>query len=257
MREKYIIGNWKMNKTVSESVSIINSIKARLEKFEGVKVVVCPPFTSLDTVHQKLADTKILLGAQNVYYVPSGAYTGEISVEMLKDIGVTYCIIGHSERRQYFGETDETVNKKMEVLLDNNITPVLCVGESLEQRKNEEYKDFVEMQLRKAYSGIDSRKIEKSIIAYEPIWAIGTGATATPDIAQDMCEFIRYTIKKMYGEDVAGKISILYGGSVNLSNIKEIMDEEDIDGVLVGGACLKPEFADMVLTCEKNRKENV
>ncbi len=256
MREKYIIGNWKMNKTTSEAISIINSIKVRLDKKQNVKVVVCPPFTSLDRVHEKLNETDISLGAQNVYFMPAGAFTGEVSVEMLKDIGVTYCIIGHSERRQYFAETDEAVNKKMEVLLDSNIAPILCVGESLNQRESGDYKDFVEMQLRKAYSGIDSRKIEKSIIAYEPIWAIGTGVTATPDIAQDMCEFIRYTIKKMYGEDVAGKISILYGGSVNLSNIEDIMNKVDIDGVLVGGASLKPEFVDMILT-QKDRKENV
>lgn len=256
MREKYIIGNWKMNKTTSEAISIINSINVRLDKKQSVKVVICPPFTSLDRVHEKLNETDISLGAQNVYFMPAGAFTGEVSVEMLKDIGVTYCIIGHSERRQYFAETDEAVNKKMEVLLDSNIAPILCVGESLNQRESGDYKDFVEMQLRKAYSGIDSRKIEKSIIAYEPIWAIGTGVTATPDIAQDMCEFIRYTIKKMYGEDVAGKISILYGGSVNLSNIEDIMNKADIDGVLVGGASLKPEFVDMILT-QKDRKENV
>lgn len=256
MREKYIIGNWKMNKTTSEAISIINSINVRLDKKQSVKVVICPPFTSLDRVHEKLNETDISLGAQNVYFMPAGAFTGEVSVEMLKDIGVTYCIIGHSERRQYFAETDEAVNKKMEVLLDSNIAPILCVGESLNQRERGDYKDFVEMQLRKAYSGIDSRKVEKSIIAYEPIWAIGTGVTATPDIAQDMCEFIRYTIKKMYGEDVAGKISILYGGSVNLSNIEDIMNKADIDGVLVGGASLKPEFVDMILT-QKDRKENV
>lgn len=255
MREKYIIGNWKMNKTVSESISIINSINVRLEKKQNVKVVVCPPFTSLDRVHEKLDGTGILLGAQNVYFIPSGAFTGEISVEMLKDVGVTYCIVGHSERRQYFAETDENINKKIETLLDNNIVPILCVGESLDQREGGDYKEFVEMQLRKAYSGIDPRKIGKSIIAYEPIWAIGTGVTATPDIAQDMCEFIRYTIKKMYGEDTSSKISILYGGSVNLSNIEDIMNKADIDGVLVGGASLKPEFVDMILT--QNRKENV
>ncbi len=251
MREKYIIGNWKMNKTASEAVSLINSMKVRLTGEEKVKVVVCPPFTAIDTVKQGVVDTKILLGAQNVHYVPAGAYTGEISVDMLKDLGVTYCIVGHSERRQYFGETDESVNKKLEALLDNNITPVLCVGESLAQRQSAEHKDFVEMQLRRALDKLDTRKIEKCVIAYEPIWAIGTGVTATSAEAQDMCEFIRYTILKMFGEDTASSISVLYGGSVNLANVKEIMNEADIDGVLVGGASLKPEFTDMVLAVGK------
>lgn len=251
MREKYIIGNWKMNKTASEAVSLINSMKVRLTGEEKVKVAVCPPFTAIDTVKQGVVDTKILLGAQNVHYVPAGAYTGEISVDMLKDLGVTYCIVGHSERRQYFGETDESVNKKLEALLDNNITPVLCVGESLAQRQSAEHKDFVEMQLRRALDKLDTRKIEKCVIAYEPIWAIGTGVTATSAEAQDMCEFIRYTILKMFGEDTASSISVLYGGSVNLANVKEIMNEADIDGVLVGGASLKPEFTDMVLAVGK------
>lgn len=251
MREKYIIGNWKMNKTASEAKGLINSMKVRLTGEEKVKVVVCPPFTAIDTVKQGTVDTKILLGAQNVHYVPAGAYTGEISVDMLKDLGVTYCIVGHSERRQYFGETDESVNKKLGALLEANITPVLCVGESLEQRQSAEHKDFVEMQLRRALDNLDTRKIEKCVIAYEPIWAIGTGVTATSAEAQDMCEFIRYTILKMFGENTASNISVLYGGSVNLANVKEIMNEADIDGVLVGGASLKPEFTDMVLAVGK------
>lgn len=251
MREKYIIGNWKMNKTASEAKSLINSLAVRLTGDEKVKVVVCPPFTALSAVREKLEGATIELGAQNVHYMPSGAYTGEISVDMLKDLGVTYCIVGHSERREYFGETDETVHKKLEVLLDKNITPVLCVGESLTQRQNGEYKEFVEMQIRRALDNLDTRKIEKCVIAYEPIWAIGTGVTATSAEAQDMCEFIRYVVKKMFGEDTSLNISILYGGSVNLGNVKEIMSEEDIDGVLVGGASLKPEFADMVLSVGK------
>lgn len=249
MREKYIIGNWKMNKTSSEAASLINSIQVRLTGEEKVKVVVCPPFTALSTVKEKLEGvSSIGLGAQNVHYMPCGAYTGEISVDMLKDIGVTHCIVGHSERREYFGETDEIVHKKLEVLLDENVTPVLCVGESKDKRQNGEYKEFVEMQIRRALDNLDTRKIEKCVIAYEPIWAIGTGVTATSAEAQDMCEFIRYVVKKMFGECTASNISILYGGSVNLGNVKEIMDEEDIDGVLVGGASLKPEFADMVLS---------
>lgn len=251
MREKYIIGNWKMNKTASEAVSLVNSLNVRLTGEEKAKIVVCPPFTALSKVKEKLEGATIELGAQNVHYMPSGAYTGEISVDMLKDLGVTHCIVGHSERRGYFGETDETVHKKLEVLLDSNITPVLCVGESLAQRQNGEYKEFVEMQIRHALDNLDTRKIEKCVIAYEPIWAIGTGVTATSAEAQDMCEFIRYVVKKMFGEDTASNISILYGGSVNLGNVKEIMDEEDIDGVLVGGASLKPEFADMVLSVGK------
>lgn len=251
MREKYIIGNWKMNKTASEGASLVNSLAVRLTGEEKTKVVVCPPFTALSAVKEKLEGVTIELGAQNVHYMPSGAYTGEISVDMLKDLGVTHCIVGHSERREYFGETDETVHKKLEVLLDKNITPVLCVGESLAQRQNGEYKEFVEMQIRHALDNLDTRKIEKCVIAYEPIWAIGTGVTATSAEAQDMCEFIRYVVKKMFGEDTASNISILYGGSVNLGNVKEIMSEEDIDGVLVGGASLKPEFADMVLSVEK------
>ena len=169
---------------------------------------------------------------------------------MLQDLGVTYCIIGHSERRNIFGETDDIVAKKLAAIMETNIIPILCVGESIEIRDANEYKEFVEMQLRHAFNTIDSRKVQKCIIAYEPIWAIGSGKTATIEQAQEMCEFIRYTIKKMFGEHTSETISILYGGSVNAGNVTEIMKAADIDGVLVGGASLKPEFIDMVLSQE-------
>lgn len=248
MRKKYIIGNWKMNKTTSEAGLIANSLKCRLQgKKLKAQVVVCPPFTALDNVKKFLQDTNIQIGAQNVYYISAGAYTGEISVDMLKDLDVKYCIVGHSERREHFFETDKVVNKKIEALLEANISPIICVGESLETREKNEHKDFVELQLRNALDGIDVRKIGKCIIAYEPIWAIGTGIVATKEQAQDMCEFIRYTLQKLFGNDVSENIAIIYGGSVNIENAREFFLMPDIDGTLIGGASLKPEFADIAL----------
>lgn len=250
MRNKYIIGNWKMNKTVEDTKELLNTFLVRLNEVKvpsNNKIVVCPPFTSLESANNILSESKITLGAQNVHFAEAGAYTGEISVEMLKNVGVTYCVVGHSERRAYFNETDDMVNKKVIALLEGKITPIICVGETLEQREQEIHKDIVEAQIRGAFSKIDIRVASDCIIAYEPVWAIGTGRTATEVQAEEMCEFIRYTIEKLYGTEVANSIHILYGGSVNKENAVSLLTQPNIDGALIGGASLKPEFVDIAV----------
>ena len=248
MRNKYIIGNWKMNKTISEGLELINSFSVRLNEMKipnKNKVVVCPPFVSLDAVSKALSNTKLKLGAQNVHFAEAGAYTGEISVEMLKEVNAEYCIVGHSERRAYFSEDDELINKKVISLLEGKLLPVICVGETLREREQEIHKEIVEKQIRGAFKNIDIRCAIDCIIAYEPVWAIGTGKTATSTQAEEMCEFIRYTIEKLYGIEVANSIHVLYGGSVNKENAKEILTKPNIDGALIGGASLKLDFVDM------------
>jgi len=237
MRKPIIAGNWKMNNTISQSLKLINEIKS-YNLNENVEVVVCVPFTSLYEVKKELKGTNIKLGAQNMHWEDSGAYTGEISPLMLKEIGIDYCIIGHSERRQYFNETDETVNKKIKSALRHGIKPIVCVGETLEDREKAKEKEIVKEQVLKALEDIKEEEIENIVIAYEPIWAIGTGKTASSDDANEMCGFIRDTISKKYGVDISKNIRIQYGGSVKPNNIKELMDKEEIDGALVGGASL-------------------
>ncbi len=239
MRTPIIAGNWKMNKTIDEAIELVREIKNNLK--DDVETVVCVPFTALSQVKKELSGTKLKLGAQNMHWEESGAFTGEISALMLKEIGVDYVIIGHSERRQYFGETDETVNKKIKAALKHNINPIVCVGETLEQRENNIEKEVVESQVLKALNDIDKEDMDKIVIAYEPIWAIGTGKTASNEEANDMIAFIRKILKDKYQQDVADKVRIQYGGSVKPSNITEIMNQSDIDGALVGGASLKPE----------------
>ncbi|NLY77503.1 MAG: triose-phosphate isomerase [Tissierellia bacterium] len=237
MRIPIIAGNWKMNKTISESTYLVNEIKESHLR-EDVEVVVAVPFTSLTEVKKAIEGTRIKLAAQNMHWEGQGAYTGEISPLMLKEIGIDYCIIGHSERRQYFNETDETVNKKAIAALSYSIKPIICVGETLEQREKNEEEKVVEEQILKAFEGIEEGQIKDIVIAYEPVWAIGTGRTASSEDANKMCGFIRKIIGYKYGEQAAKTIRIQYGGSVKPTNIKELMDMDHIDGALVGGASL-------------------
>lgn len=239
MRTPIIAGNWKMNKTIDEAIQLVNDIKNNLK--EEVETVVCVPFTALNEVKKIISGTKLKLGAQNMHWEESGAFTGEISPLMLKEIGVDYVIIGHSERRQYFNETDETVNKKIKSALKHNIIPIVCVGEALEQREDNIEKEVVKSQVLKAFKDISEEDMVKIVIAYEPIWAIGTGKTATKEEANDMISFIRTIIMDKYDRGVSDKVRIQYGGSVKPSNITEIMNQSDIDGALVGGASLKAE----------------
>ena len=240
MRIPFIAGNWKMFKTKAEAREFAEAFR-ELYKGTDVRTAICAPFTDLDTLVEIFKDTDIGVGAQNVHFADEGAYTGEISAAMLEETGVDYCIVGHSERRQYFGETDETVNKKLRKLFEGSITPIMCVGESLEQRDAGDAESVVKKQLQGGLKDIPADNIAKLVIAYEPVWAIGTGRTATPQQAEEMCAFIRNTLIAMYDEDIADQVIIQYGGSVKPANATEIMNMEEIDGALVGGASLKAE----------------
>jgi len=239
MRIPFIAGNWKMFKTKAEALEFAKEFK---ELYEGtdVQTAICAPFTNLEALVEAFKGTDIKVGAQNVHFADNGAYTGEISVSMLEEIGVDFCIVGHSERRQYFGETDETVNLKLKKLFEGTIRPIMCVGESLEERDADKAFDIVKGQLEKGLEGIGKADIAKLVIAYEPIWAIGTGRTATPEQAEEMCAFIRETLISLYDEETADEVIIQYGGSVKPANATEIMNMDEIDGALVGGASLKP-----------------
>lgn len=239
MRIPFIAGNWKMYKTVSEAKAFAEEFR-KLYHDTDVRAAICAPYTQLAVLKECFEGTGIGVGAQNVYYQKEGAFTGEISIPMLEELGVDYCIVGHSERRTYFAESDETVNLKMKALLDTNITPILCVGEDLSQRENNYQDRLVSEQVKNALRDIPAEKAEKTVIAYEPIWAIGTGRTATPVQANQMCALIRETLIEMYGDETADKIVIQYGGSVKPENATEIMNMEEIDGALVGGASLNP-----------------
>lgn len=246
MRKKIIAGNWKMNNTISEAENFVSSIIDRIN-VDDVDVVICPNFVCLETVGNLLDGKKVSLGAQNVYFEEKGAYTGEVSADMLVSAFVDYTIVGHSERRTYFGETDEDVNKKVKILLSRDIKPIICVGENLEQREEGKHLNLVKMQVINALKDIDEKSVsEKVVIAYEPIWAIGTGKTATAEEANEMCKFIRSVIAEIYSEKVAQKVRIQYGGSVNSKNASEILNMSDIDGALVGGASLKEDFVSIV-----------
>ena len=239
MRIPFIAGNWKMFKTKAEAIAFAEEFR-ELYKNTDVQTAICAPFTNLEALKEAFAGTEIKVGAQNVHFADEGAFTGEISVSMLEEIGVDFCIVGHSERRQYFGETDETVNKKLKKLFEGPIRPILCVGESLEERDADKAFDVVGGQIKADLDGIDAADVKKLVIAYEPIWAIGTGRTATPDQAEEMCAFIRKTLIELYGEEVSDEVIIQYGGSVKPANATEIMNMDEIDGALVGGASLKP-----------------
>lgn len=239
MRKPVIGGNWKMNKAIDEAVKTAQDLRMKIGKSKSVEVVIFPPFTALESVGGVLRGTEIGLGAQNMFWEEKGAYTGEISLFMLLDVGCRYVILGHSERRGYFGEKDEGINKKLEAALKSGFVPLVCVGEKLKERKEGKAKRVVENQLRGCLYKINTEDAEKIIIAYEPVWAIGTGEIATPEQAQDMHHFIRGVLGELFGEKVAQIIRIQYGGSVKPENIKDLMSREDIDGALVGGASLK------------------
>ena len=238
MRKIVAAGNWKMNKTPKATKELINELKPLVENSKN-DVIICVPFTSLATAVEECKGTAIKVGAQNMYFEESGAYTGEIAPSMLTEMGVKYVIIGHSERRQYFNETDETVNKKVIKAFEHGLTPIICVGESLEQREQGITFELVALQTKIALLGLTEDQVKKSIIAYEPIWAIGTGKTATSEQAQEVCAKIRETVASVFGEAAAEEIIIQYGGSVNAGNSKELFAKADIDGGLVGGASLK------------------
>lgn len=240
MRTPFIAGNWKMFKTTKEAKKFADEFK-KIYKASDVRVAIAAPYTQLETLVKAFKGTGIGVGAQNMHWEDEGAFTGEISAPMLKEIGITYCVIGHSERRQYFKETDATVNKKLMKALSCDILPILCVGESLKTREAKEQNAFVEKQIVADFKGISAEDAKKITVAYEPIWAIGTGKTATPKEAQQMCAHIRKVLKKLYGGEVSEEITIQYGGSVKPANASELMNQEDIDGALVGGASLKPQ----------------
>ena len=245
MRIPLIAGNWKMFKTKAEAVAFAEEFKA-LYGGTDVQAAICAPFTDLEALVDCFRGTGIGVGAQNVHFEDEGAFTGEISVRMLEEIGVDFCIIGHSERRQYFAETDETVNLKIKKLLESSIRPIMCVGESLEQRDSGVLFDFVKSQLEGGLAGISPEDMNKIVVAYEPIWAIGTGKTATADQAQEVCAMIRNTIAEMYDAETAEAVRIQYGGSMNAGNAAELLAKPDIDGGLIGGASLKPDFGKIV-----------
>lgn len=246
MRKKVIAGNWKMNMLPNETINYIEEF-SKLVKDTKNEVILCVPYTNLFYALMTAQDTNVKIGAQNMHYEESGAYTGEVSAQMLKAIGVDYVIIGHSERRQYFNETDETVNKKVKAAFENELNPIVCVGETLEQREAGETEKIITNQTKLALEGLTKDQVKNVIIAYEPIWAIGTGKTATSEDANNSIKAIRNEIKNIYGEEVSENVIIQYGGSVKSSNAKELFETSDIDGGLVGGASLKPdEFAKIV-----------
>lgn len=244
-RRKIIAGNWKMNKTPSEAKALCELL-IPLVKNDDVDVVFCVPAIDITTVAEAVKGTNVAVGAENMYFEESGAYTGEISPNMLVDAGVKYVILGHSERRGYFHETSEDINKKMLKAFEHGMIPIMCCGESLEQREQGITIDWIRQQVKVGFLGLTAEQAKQAVIAYEPIWAIGTGKTATSDQAEEVCKAIRELICELYGAEVAEEIRILYGGSVNGGNAAELFAKEDIDGGLVGGASLKPSFGEIV-----------
>jgi triosephosphate isomerase len=241
MRKPIIAGNWKMHKTLSEAVSFVEEVKGLIPSAEKVDSVICAPALFLERLVQAVQGTDLKIGAQNMHFAESGAYTGEISPVALKDIGVTYVIIGHSERREMFAETDETVNKKVMAAFTHGLTPIVCCGETLEQRESSQTNEIVGAQVEKALEGLTKEQAKQVVIAYEPIWAIGTGKSSTAEDANAVCGHIRSVIAKKFSQEVADAVRIQYGGSVKPNNIKEFLAQEHIDGALVGGASLEPQ----------------
>ena len=244
-RKKIIAGNWKMNMTPSEAVELVNTLKP-LVATEDADVVFCVPAIDIIPVMEAAKGSNIQVGAENMYFEEKGAYTGEISPNMLVDAGVKYVILGHSERRGYFGETDADINKKMKKAFEHGLTPIMCCGESLEQREQGVTMDFIRQQVKVGFLGVTAEQAKTAVIAYEPIWAIGTGKTATTEQAQEVCKGIRECIAEIYDEATAEAIRIQYGGSVNAATAPELFAQPDIDGGLVGGAALKPDFGKIV-----------
>lgn len=247
MRKKIIAGNWKMNKTVSEAQHLAAAIKRDLDSEAKVDVVLCPPFTAISAVSQAVSGTQIAVGAQNMHFEPSGAYTGEISAEMLREQYCRYVILGHSERRQYFGETDSLVNKKTVAALAAGLKPIVCVGETLEEREADKIEEVIRTQINGGLAGLSDADLKNVVIAYEPVWAIGTGKTATPEQAQEVHAFIRSLLAGLSSQAVADAVRIQYGGSMKPANAAELLSKPDIDGGLIGGAALDaPSFIGIV-----------
>lgn len=254
-RRTVIAGNWKMNKTVSEMKEYAEELKGMLGKPKWCDVVLCVPSVDIPQAVRLFRDTRVAIGAQNMHYEESGAYTGEVSAQMLADLGVKYVIIGHSERRAYYNETDEAVNKKVHAALDAGLSPIVCVGESLGEREMDVTMEKVAYQVKIALNGVPAEKLRRVIIAYEPIWAIGTGKTASTEEASEVCNGIRTLIRQMHGARVARSVTIQYGGSMNAKNAAELLGELDIDGGLIGGASLKP--ADFMTIIDSANQETV
>ena len=246
-RKTIIAGNWKMNKTPAEAKALIEEMKPLLSKTKWCEMVLCVPFTDIQAAVKAAKGSKIAIGAENMHFEKSGAFTGEISADMLKELGVKYVIIGHSERRQYYNETDFTVNKKVHAALEVGLNPIVCVGESLEQRELGVTMELIAYQVKAALAGVPADKMRHVVIAYEPLWAIGTGKTATAEQAGEVCQAIRAVIRKLYGAHVARSVTIQYGGSMNAKNAAELLAQPDVDGGLIGGASLKPaDFVEII-----------
>ena len=248
MRKPFVAGNWKMNTDKQTGVALAKAVaQAADAKKDAITVAVCPPFVYLDAVSEAVKGTSVAVGSQDLYFEGNGAFTGEISTDMLKDVGCTYVLCGHSERRHVLGENDEMINKKLLAALEAGLLPILCVGELLEERQAEKTEAVVETQIKEGLKGLDAAQMEKVTIAYEPVWAIGTGLTATPEQAQEVHAFIRNTLSSLFDAAVADATRIQYGGSVKPDNTAELMKQPDVDGCLVGGASLKPEsFAGII-----------
>ena len=249
-RKTIIAGNWKMNKTCKEAEALLKEILPKAEN-AACEVVVCTPYVDLPLACRAAEGSKVKVGAQNVHYEASGAYTGEVSTGMLTELGVSCVIIGHSERREYYAETDETVNKKVKAALAAGLTPILCVGESLTQREQNVTSEHIRTQIKIALGGISAEDMVKIVIAYEPIWAIGTGKTATSEQAQEVCKLVRDTVAELFSAETAAGVSILYGGSMNAKNAAELLGQPDIDGGLIGGASLKAEDFGKIIAAAK------
>lgn len=247
MRTPVIAGNWKMYKTPSEAEGFVEAFLPRVAGVSGVEIVIAPPFTSLSAVAARTRDTNVEVASQNLHFADEGAYTGEVSPRMVKESGAKYAILGHSERRQYFGETDESVNRKLRAARDAGLIPILCIGETLAEREAGDTFRVVERQLRGGLAEVPASAAGTILVAYEPVWAIGTGKTATPEQAQEVHAFLRGMIASLWGEDAAGAVRILYGGSVKPGNISDLMARKDIDGGLVGGASLSPESFEQIV----------
>ena len=240
-RLPFIAGNWKMNKTVGEALDLVRDLKAAISGVKDVEVAIAPPFTALDAVRKELEGFSIRLAAQNLYWEEKGAFTGEISPPMVKEVGCHYVIIGHSERRQFFGETDETVNRRIHAALPQGLKVIFCIGETLKEREEGKTFSVIERQIEGGLKGLGGKEMTNMVIAYEPVWAIGTGKTATPEQAEEVHGFIRGKLEKLFSREVSEEIRIQYGGSVTPENIKGLMSQPNIDGALVGGASLKVE----------------
>lgn len=246
-RRPFIAGNWKMYKTCAEAVETAKTLTGLVSDVKNVDVMIAPPFTALSQVHEAIKESSVMLGAQNIFWEKEGAYTGEISPGMIASAGCRYVIIGHSERRQFFGETDLSVNKKIEAAINNSLAPVFCIGETEKERDGKDTFNILDKQLKMGLEGFSPGALERMILAYEPVWAIGTGKTATSAQAQEVHRFLRNLIENLFGKKIAGSVRILYGGSVKPENIGELMSMPDIDGALVGGASLNAEkFAEII-----------